>query len=146
MLSLVVAKDIVVDTSVVVSALIGKRGASREVLRQCLMGEYRPLISTTLFHEYEAVSSRQAIRRATPLTERELRDLMEALYAVCRWVPIYYLWRPNLRDADDNFLVELALAGNAQAIVTNNVKDFGQAELMFDQLRILTPSALLRGQ
>ncbi len=116
------------------------------MLRKCLSGEYRPLISTALFHEYEAVTSRQNIRRASPLTEREVRNLIEALYSVCRWVPIYYLWRPNLRDQNDNFLVELALAGNALAIVTNNVKDFRQAELTFDQLRIVSPSELLRGK
>lgn len=139
-------QDIVVDTSVVVSALIGKRGASREVLRRCLNGAYRPLISTALFHEYEAVTSRKDIRRASPLSENELRNLIDALYAVCRWVPIYYLWRPNLLDQDDNFLIELALAGNAQAIVTNNVKDFRQAELTFNQLHIMTPSELLRGK
>ncbi len=71
---------------------------------------------------------------------------LEALYAVCRWVPIYCLWPSNLRDQDDNFLIELALAGNAQVIVTNNVKDFRQAELSFDQLHIVTPTELLRSK
>ena len=139
-------KDIVVDTSVVVSALIGKRGASREVLRRCLLEEYNPLICTALFHEYEAVISRDKIRRAVPLTEAEMRDLLNAFYGVCRWVPIYYLWRPNLRDQDDNFLVELALAGNAQVIVTNNVKDLQGAELRFDELEVLKPAQLLRSK
>jgi predicted nucleic acid-binding protein len=55
------------------------------------------------------------------------------------------LWRPNLRDEGDNFLIELALAGNSQTIVTNNVKDLQAAELKFDDLRILKPQQLLRG-
>jgi len=54
-------------------------------------------------------------------------------------VPIYSLWRPNLRDEDDNFLIELALAGNSQKIVSNNLKDLGAAELNFEDLHILTP-------
>jgi predicted nucleic acid-binding protein len=51
-------------------------------------------------------------------------------------VPIYYLWRPNLKDEGDNFLIELAVAGNAEIIVTNNVNDLGSAELSFEALKI----------
>jgi predicted nucleic acid-binding protein len=65
---------------------------------------------------------------------------------VCAWTPVYYLWRPNLRDEGDNFLIELALAGNSEVIVTNNVKDLESAELNFKGLRILRPEQLLRGK
>jgi putative PIN family toxin of toxin-antitoxin system len=139
------SEKIVIDTSVMVSALIGKRGASREVIRRCLTGEYLPLISNPLFQEYEDVSSRKRIMKACPLDAREVRDLLNAFYSVCSWVPIYYLWRPNLKDEDDNFLIELALAGNSRTIVTNNVKDLEAAELRFEDLRILTPQRKLRG-
>ena len=136
---------VVIDTSVMISALIGKRGASREVIRRCLTGKYLPLISNPLFQEYEDASSRRVVREVCPLSAGEIRDLLNAFYSVCSWVPIYYLWRPNLRDEDDNFLIELALAGNSQTIVTNNVKDLQAAELNFDDLRILKPQQLLRG-
>lgn len=136
---------IVVDTSVIVSALIGKRGASREVLRKCLLGEYNPLISNTLFQEYEDVISRDRIRNTTPLSDKEVRELLNAFYSVCRWVPVYFLWRPNLQDENDNFLIELAIAGNSNIIVTNNVKDLAGAELTFDELEIVKPEQLLRG-
>jgi putative PIN family toxin of toxin-antitoxin system len=140
------SQKIVVDTSVLVSALIGKKGASREVLRRCLKGEYEPQISNALFQEYEAVTSRRAIIERCPLTEREIRELLNAIYSVCTWTPVYYLWRPNLRDEGDNFLIELALAGNSEVIVTNNVKDLESAELNFEGLRILRPEQLLRGK
>jgi len=140
------AEKVVIDTSVMVSALIGKRGASREVVRRCLSGSYLPLISNPLFQEYEDVSSRKRVRDACPLEPREIRELLSAFYSVCTWVPIYYLWRPNLSDEGDNFLIELALAGNSQIIVTNNVKDLMAAELKFDNLRILKPEQILRGE
>jgi len=139
------AKKVVIDTSVMISALIGKRGASREVVRRCLKGKYLPLISNSLFQEFEDVSSRRVIREACPLRTGEIRDLLNAFYSVCSWVPIYYLWRPNLKDEGDNFLIELALAGNSRKIVTNNVKDLQAAELKFDDLRILKPRQLLGG-
>jgi len=140
------SEKVVIDTSVVISALIGKRGASREVLRRCLNGQYAPLISSALFQEYEAVSSRKKIQQICPLGRVEIRKLLNAFYSVCNWVPIYYLWRPNLKDESDNFLIELALAGNSEMIVTNNVKDLAGAELRFDPLRILRPEQLLRGE
>jgi len=140
------AEKVVIDTSVLVSALIGKRGVSREVIRHCLSGNYLPLISNSLFQEYEDVSPRKRVRDACPLEPREIRQLLNAFYSVCTWVPIYYLWRPNLGDEGDNFLIELALAGNSRIIVTNNVKDLTAAELKFDNLRILKPEQILRGE
>ena len=137
-------KSIVVDTSVLVSALIGKRGASREVLRRCLTGKYNPLISNALFQEYEDVTSRGRVKKATPLTDKEIRELLNAFYSVCRWIPVYFLWRPNLKDENDNFLIELAIAGNANIIVTNNIKDLQGAELSFDDLKIMKPEQLLK--
>jgi len=52
-------KTIVVDTSVIISALIGKKGPSREILRRCLLDEYKPLISNTLFLEHEDVEQKK---------------------------------------------------------------------------------------
>jgi uncharacterized protein len=136
---------IVVDTSVLISALIGKEGPGREVLRKCLLGEYEPLISNALFQEYEDVSARENILKQCPLSQNEIRELLNAFYSVCQWVPIHYLWRPNLQDESDNFLIELAVAGNVKFIVTNNVRDIQAAELSFEDLEVVTPEVLLRG-
>jgi len=138
--------NVVIDTSVLVSALIGEEGPGREVLRRCLQNQYSPVISNALFQEYEAVSFREDILELCPLGEVEIRTLLNAFYSVCHWVPIYYLWRPNLKDEDDNFLVELAVASNSSMIVTNNVKDLLGAELSFSSLKILTPEQILRGE
>jgi putative PIN family toxin of toxin-antitoxin system len=140
------ATRLVLDTSVVISALIGRRGPSREVIRKCLQGTYNPLISNALFQEYEDVSKRTQVLNKCPLSQAEISELLHAIYSVCEWVPIYYLWRPNVKDEADNFLIELAIAGNAAAIVSNNVKDLKNAELSFPQLRIMKPEQLLRGE
>lgn len=73
--------------------------------------------------------------------EREI--LFNALYSVCRLIDVSYLWRPNLQDEGDNFIVELAVAGNAHYIVTKNLKDFRQSELVFDSFKVITPKQLL---
>ena len=135
---------LVVDTSVFVSALIGPTGPSREVIRRCLQGAYQPLIGNALFLEYESVMEREEIQANCPLSNSETKKLLEAFLSVCQWVNIYYLWRPNLRDEADNHLIELAVAGNAIAIVTNNVRDFQKTELLFPDLLILKPEQIIR--
>jgi len=140
------SKIVVVDTSIVISALIGLRGPSREVLRRCFKGEYCPLISNALFQELEDVSRRSRMRKKCPLSDIEISALLNAFYHVCHWIPVYYLWRPNLKDEADNFLIELGLAGNATHIITNNLSDLKGSELYFPELTVLKPEQMLRGE
>lgn len=134
----------VIDTNVFVGALVGKEGFNRQILRLCLQGKLRPLIGQTLFLEYEDVLSRQSLFDRSPLSREEREELFDAFLSVSEWVQIYYLWRPNLRDETDNFLVELAIAGGAQRIVTNNVRDFADAVIQMQGIEVVTPSNLLK--
>lgn len=136
---------IVLDTNVLVAALLGGGGASREVLRRCIEGAYRPLLGAALFAEYESVMAREALFRNCVLGARERATVFDALLGACRWTQVYYLWRPNLPDEADNHLIELAVAGGAEAVVTKNVKDFSRGELRFARLAILTPGQLIEG-
>jgi putative PIN family toxin of toxin-antitoxin system len=138
------SSKLIVDTSVFISALIGSRGPSRELIRRCLLGDYVPLMGNALFAEYESVISRPSVVSKCPLNTTEIMELLAAFLSVCEWVNVYYLWRPNLRDEGDNHLIELAVAGNAIGIATNNVRDFQGADLLFPDLLITTPEQLLR--
>ncbi len=135
---------LVIDTSVFISALIGPTGPSRELIRRCLIGDYQPLMGNALFSEYESVIQRDNVLTQCPLTPTEILTLLQALMSVSTWISIYYTWRPNLKDEADNHLIELAVAGNAQIIATNNIKDFQNTELLFPDLLILKPEAVLR--
>ena len=131
------------DTNVFVAATLSASGASREVLRRCLLGRYKPLMGQALFTEYESVLARPELFLRSPISSKERDALWAAIISRCLWVRVYYLWRPNLPDEADNHVVELAIAGNAEAIVTHNTRDFAQTELRFPELRVLTPSALI---
>ncbi len=130
-----------IDTNVLVSAILSPDGASREVLRRCLTGAARPLIGNALFLEYEDVLSREALFAAAPIGPEDRAALLDAVLGVCQWINISYLWRPNLRDEADNHPVELAVAGNAAWIVTGNARDVAAGELVFDGFRVVTPGA-----
>jgi predicted nucleic acid-binding protein len=60
-------------------------------------------------------------------------------------VDTHLLWlAANLRDEDDNHLVELAVAGGADCIITRNVRDLVSMELKFPALAVRTPEVFLR--
>lgn len=133
-----------IDTNVLAGALLRREGQNRDVLRACFQEHLKPLVGQALFLEYEDVLGREQLFRKSPLAASERRQLFEAFLSVCEWVQVYYLWRPNLRDEGDNHILELAVAGGASIIVTNNVADFRGSELRFADIRILSPKILLK--
>ncbi len=132
---------IVVDTNVFVAALRSGGGPSREVIRRSLSGQYLPIFSNALWLEYEDLLGRDVWTRET--TDDERRQVLAALAAASRWIKIFYGWRPNLQDEGDNYLVELAVAGSAEAIVTYNIRDFRLGDLRWPNLAVLTPPECL---
>ncbi len=137
----VIVVVVVVDTNVFVAALRSGGGPSREVIRRSLNGQYQPIFSNALWLEYEDLLGREVWTQETTVDER--RKVLAALAAASRWVKIFYGWRPNLRDEGDNHLVELAIAGGAEAIVTYNIRDFRLADLRWPGLAVLTPPECL---
>lgn len=135
---------VVVDTNVFIAAILSPAGENREVLRACLLGRARPLMGAALFHEYEDLLGRSDLMAQCPLTPKERQTLFEAFLSVADWIKVYFLWRPNLADEADNHLIELALAGSAQFIVTNNLKDLQHGELRFPGLKIQCPREFLQ--
>lgn len=133
--------QLVIDTNVFVAGLRSAGGTSREVLRRALSGAYQPLFGNALWQEYCDLLGRDIWGAATTAQERQ--SVLSALAQRGRWVSIYYGWRPNLPDEADNHLIELALAGRAAGIVTHNVRDLEQGELIFNHLRLLTPAQCL---
>lgn len=133
---------VVVDTNVLVGALISASGDNRGVLRACFEDRVQPIIGEALFHEYNDVLGREATFQKSPLTNVERIRFLEAFLSVCEWTQVYYLWRPNLRDEGDNHLIELAVAGGASWIITNNVRDFRGSELRFPSITVLKPGQL----
>jgi len=134
----------VIDTNVLVSALLRRESYNRGVFRACFEDRLTPLVGHTLFLEYEDVLGREALFKKSPLSGSERRRFFEAFLSVCEWGRIYYLWRPNLRDEGDNHILELAVAGGASVIVTKNTGDFERSDLRFPDIRVLGPRELLK--
>jgi uncharacterized protein len=129
---------VVVDTNILVSALLNPSAVPRQVVRLCLTRVIQPVIGAALFTEYRDVLSRADLFANCPVEHDERIALMNALAAVSEWTSIHYLWRPNLRDEGDDHIIELAIAGRADCIISANKRDLETGELLFPGLRVLT--------
>jgi len=125
---LLCAMRIVFDTSVMVAALRSRHGASRLWLASTLRGEHTALVSVPLVLEYEAVLTRPEHLEPSGLTTEQVGLLLDGLCSVAVHVDIAYLWRPQLRDPDDEMVLEAAALGRADLLLTFNVRDFSGAE------------------
>lgn len=112
----------------------------------CLEGRIQALMGAALMAEYEDVLGRTTLFQDCRLNAAERAELLDIFIAQTQWVRVYFGWRPNLRDEGDNHLIELAVAGGANHIVTRNIRDFAGMDLHFPGLRICTPEDFLKEQ
>ena len=134
---------IVLDTSVVIAGVRSATGAGNAVLRLVAEGKLILLATPALLFEYEEVLKRAEQRIAHGLSAEEIDLFLQALASACEPVDIRFQWRPQLSDADDQEIVlETAVNGRADALVTHNVRDFRSAAEKFG-LRVLRPGELL---
>jgi putative PIN family toxin of toxin-antitoxin system len=119
---------LVLDADVMVAAVRSRRGASGAWLRAVLRGEAQILVSVPLMLHYEAVLVRPEHRAPTSLSSVELDMLLDAIAVIAKPVIISYLWRPMLRDPNDELVLETAVNGQADLLLTFNERDFAGAD------------------
>jgi putative PIN family toxin of toxin-antitoxin system len=114
----------VIDTNIVISALKSRNGAANRLLSIIDQGKYISCLSVPLLFEYEEV-----IKRIFPdFPDEDLNGLLDFICKESINSPIYYLWRPMLRDPKDDMVLEVAVASSSDFIVTYNVRDFAAAK------------------
>ena len=135
----------VLDTNVVVAAVRSPKGASAEILRMTLLKKVEVVCSVPLFLEYEAVLKRPEHLKAAGVSPQDVTNLLNVLAGKIQQVEIAYLWRPQLRDAADEMVLEAAVNGQAGGIITFNERDFLPQALNFG-LVLLKPEQFFRGK
>ena len=110
---------VVLDTNVLVSAMLTGGGTADTVLHLILQGDATLLVDSRILAEYDEVTPRPRFG-FDPGERRVLLDVLESVAEPVLSRPL----RLSLPDPDDRMFVEVAKAGSADAIVTGNVKHF----------------------
>lgn len=105
-----------------VAALRSDQGASRRLLSMALEGRLELLASVPLMIEYEAVLTRPEHLEAIGLGIREIEQILDAVARVCTPISLRFLWRPRLKDPADEMVLETAVNGGADLLVTFDVR------------------------
>jgi len=112
--------SIILDTNVLVAGLKSRRGASFKLLTLIDSGLFTLHLSVPLAFEYEDVLNRLNLG----ISGSDSEALLDFICSVAIHQPIFYLWRPYLKDAKDDMVLEAAVAAQVSHIVTFNTKDF----------------------
>jgi putative PIN family toxin of toxin-antitoxin system len=135
---------IVLDTDVVVAAMRSPAGASAAIVGAARRKKATLLLSVPLAIEYEAVCRRPEHRIQAGLSDRLVEIFLNAVIAMAEPVHTHFLWRPQLRDPNDEMVLEVAVNGCADALVTFNVRDYGTAPCQFGVEVLLPREAIAR--
>ncbi|MFV3129423.1 putative toxin-antitoxin system toxin component, PIN family [Niveispirillum sp. KHB5.9] len=133
----------VLDTNVLAAGLRSRQGASFAVLNLLADRKFQGLATTALFLEYEAVLKRAEQRQAHGLDLPDIELLLRELAAIMEPVEVRFIWRPQLADPADELVLEAAVNGRADRLVTHNGRDFRTANRF--GLVVETPAEFLKG-
>jgi len=133
----------VVDTDVLVAAFRSNAGASRRILEAALARRFELLLSVPLVLEYESVLTRPEQLAASGASKEDVTEVLDELAAVCKRVELAIRLRPMLTDPNDEMVLETAVNGNADAIITFNDRDFARVAERFD-CSVLRPAQVVR--
>jgi predicted nucleic acid-binding protein len=117
-------------------------GASAALLVLLLQDRATMLLSVAMAFEYESTCLREEHLLAARASEADVREMIDALIDAIEPVEVHYQWRPQLPDADDDMVLEAAVNGRADAIVTFNRKDYGAIPARFG-IDVLSPAEAL---
>jgi len=134
------AVRIVLDTSVLVAAARSRNGASFQLLSSLPSTAFQPALTVALYTEWQAVFTRPEHLPPGAQPEDALAFL-RYLASIAHLQNVHFLWRPFLRDPDDDMLLECAVASGSPFIVTHNIRDFRRTESL--GVRALTPCDFL---
>jgi len=132
---------IVLDTSVLVAAAHSRNGASFQLLSMLPSHDFEIALTVALYTEWQAVLTRAAHLPPGATPEVAL-GFVRYLASIAHLQDVHFLWRPFLRDPDDDMVVECAVSSSSEYIVTHNIKDFRRVVEL--KVQAITPGDFLR--
>jgi putative PIN family toxin of toxin-antitoxin system len=136
----VATPQVVIDTNVLVTGLRSRRGSAFRLLSLVGTGQFDIHLSVPLVFEYEAVLLRELPH--LQVAKDAVETIIDFHCTVATHHPIFFLWRPFLRDPKDDMILELAVKAGCDFIITYNVRDFAGVEQF--GIQVVEPGAFLQ--
>ena len=133
----------VLDTDVLVAALHSDTGASRKVLEAARARRFHLLLSVPLVLEYESVLTRPEHLAASGASREDVSAVLDELSSVGKRVKLMIRTPPLLPGPNDEMVLETAINGRADAIVTFNDRDFRPVAARF-HCSVVRPGEVIR--
>lgn len=103
--------------------------------------DFEIVLTVALYTEWQAVLTRPE-HLPPGVTVDAALAFLRYLASIAHLQDVHFLWRPFLRDPDDDMVLESAVASSSQFIVTHNIKDFKRAPEL--KVQAITPADFLK--
>ena len=130
---------VVLDTNVLVAGLRSRRGASFQLLQDLTSKQFELYLTVPLAMEYEDVLHRPGL---LPLPVAAIDAVLDMVCAVAFKQDVHFLWRPQLRDPNDELVLEAAVNASADFLITHNLRDFASSSRF--AVQVVTPGQFLK--
>ncbi len=139
---------VVIDTNVFLSSLFSKNGASFKLVLW-VVNQYKThhkkynVISNTLLTEIDDMLTREKnMLKYKNFSKSEIDEFIDGICLISNHQKINFMWRPFLKDSNDDMVLEVAFNAKANYIITHNIKDFRGVEDNFN-IHPITPKDFL---
>ena len=119
---------VILDTNVLVSALRSDMGASYAIVSQLPSERFQMALTVPLYLQYQDVLTRPEHMTGAS-TRDEILNFLRYLCSIAHRQRVFFLWRPWLKDPQDDMVLEAAVASQSRHIITHNLRDFTGSEI-----------------
>jgi predicted nucleic acid-binding protein len=131
---------VILDTNIVLAAMRSQTGASHRWLLTLGHPRWQSVITPALMYQYEDVSRRPG--NAPGLSSQDITNILDLIYRQSHRQLLWFSWRPLSPDAGDDAVLEAAIAGRCEYVVSFNERHLRAASEF--GIEVLRPSVLLR--
>ena len=133
---------VVLGTAALVSAIRSGKGAAAEIIRLVALSKLTLLLDLKLVSEYREVALRPQHIAASGKRPEDIEAIITMLEAIASPVLVVVKHRPLSQDRNDDMVLDVAINGFADVVITNNIKDFSLAAQQFG-IPVMTPRDFL---
>lgn len=131
---------VILDTNVILAAMRSQTGASYRLLLTIGHPQRQSVVTPALMYEYEDVIRRPG--NVPGLSPQDITDILDMVYHESHRQLVWFSWRPASPDPGDDLVLDAAVAGGCDFVVSFNERHLRTAREL--GIEVITPAELLK--